>query len=50
MVRRHERLQERSAQDIVNLSQLHAISLNLATTFSQTGYGLLRFGGQLFCH
>jgi len=35
MARRYERLQERSAQEVVNLSQLNALGLNIASTFSQ---------------
>ncbi len=35
MVRRHERLLKQSANEVVNLGQLHAMSMNLATTFSQ---------------
>ena len=35
MVRRHERLQERSAQEVVNLSQLNSLGVNVASTFSQ---------------
>jgi len=35
MSRRYERLQERSAQEVVNLSQLNALGLNIASTFSQ---------------
>ena len=35
MVRRYERLQERSAQEVVNLSQLNSLGVNVASTFSQ---------------
>ena len=35
MARRYERLQERSAQEVTNLSQLNSLGVNVASTFSQ---------------